>query len=120
MPNTISNISQVFRNLPESQTPDAAMIVPPVNDILYSGQEIEYDVEHNEDGAVITFDMGGYELETVTGKTGEIIAMYYDGAQGSYELVGAEHIRIALESQNLFDDFSYKIKSIVEETGKKI
>lgn len=104
----------------EGVTKNAVMILGPVRSILQDAVPAEHSVEARGDSAAVNFDFGGYELEVVTNGAGDILAMYYDGAQGSYEIVGAEQCNAALESENLLDRFKYKIKEILDAGNKNI
>lgn len=110
---TIKNTSQLFTRLDEGAVKNAAMILGPVKTLMGGSESVEHTLEQQGADFVVTFDFGGYELETVVGESGEIRAMYYDGAQGSYELVGADRVRAALDGENLFDRFKYKIEEIL-------
>ena len=114
---TIKKASHIFTGLSEGASKNAAMMLGPVRSILENPEPVRHELDQQGADSVVTFDFGGYELEVVVGESGDARAMYYDGAQGSYELVGAEQVRAALESENLFDRFMYKIREILDGRG---
>lgn len=112
---TIKNTKQIFSHLDESDVKSAVVILGSVRAILENSGQAKHEIDRHETDTVITFELNDYELEVVIDENDGINAMYYDGASGSYELIGTESCAAALESENLFDMFKYKIEEILNE-----